>query len=356
MAASLFLAACQEKQAEAPEPVRPVKIAKVEPRQDTRKISYSGSVRARTEADLAFRVGGKIIARPVDVGDRVEPGTVLAQLDTADLALGLKSADAALASATSQLAVTTSAYDRAKTLFARGFTSRSILDDRKLALDQAQSNLDAARSSRDQAVNQNAYSELKSDVAGVVTAVRAEAGQVVAAGSPVVTVARDGDKEVAIAVPESEIRFFHTGDKLGVRYWADPSIRQAGTVREIAGSADPTSRTFAIRVALPDDASVRLGMTALLEADVPTEAGGIVVPLAALTERDGESTVWIVDPATKTVEPRNVVTAAFAEDGIRITGGLKGGEWIVTAGSQFMTPGKAIRLDAETERTAMAAR
>lgn len=352
----VLLAACQEKQAEAPEPVRPVKVAKVAPRQDTRTISYSGSIRAKTEAGLGFRVGGKIVERNVDVGDRVEPGTVLARLDTADLALSLKSAEAALAGAQSQLAVAQSAYDRAQKLFASGFTSRSILDDRKLALDQAASGLDAARSARDQALNQNAYSELKSDIAGVVTAVNAEAGQVVAAGTAVVTVARDGDKEVAIAVPESEIRFFREGDRLSVRYWADPSIRQTGTVREIAGSADPTSRTFAIRVALPADPAVRLGMTAMLEAVVPVESGGIVVPLAALAERDGKPVVWVVDPASKTVSPREIVTASFAEDGVRVEKGLKPGEWIVTAGAQFMTSGKAVRLDAESERTAMAAR
>lgn len=345
---ALLLAACQEQAAEAPEPVRPVKVARVEPKAETRQISYSGSVKARSEADLGFRVGGKMIARLVDVGDRVEPGTILARLDTSDLALGLKSAEAALQSAQSQLAVAQSAYDRGEALFGRGFASRSALDDRKLVLDQARSNLDAARSARDQAVNQNSYSELKSDVAGVVTAVDAEAGQVVTAGSPVVVVARDGDKEVAIAVPENEIRFFEVGDKLDVRYWADSDVRQSGAVREIAGSADTSSRTFAVRVSLPDDPAVRLGMTAVLVADVPAEAGGIVVPLAALTERDGAQTVWVVDTEKKTVSPRRVETTSFAEDGVRVADGLSPGEWIVTAGAQFMTPGKAVRLDEKT--------
>lgn len=358
----LVLAGCEQKAAEAPEPVRPVKVAEVAPKAETRRISYSGSVKARSEADLGFRVGGKITARLVDIGDRVEPGTVLARLDTSDLALTLKSAEANLAAAEAQVAVASSAYDRNKTLFARGFTSKSVLDDRKLALDQAQSALDAARSARDQAVNQNAYSELKSDVAGIVTAVDAEAGQVVAAGSPVVVVARDGEKEVAIAIPESEIRFFRVGDRLAVRYWADPGLSQTGTVREIAGSADPASRTFAVRVTLPDDPSVRLGMTAALDADVPAGAGGIVVPLAALSERDGAPTVWVVDASARTVSARKVETVAFSDDGVRIAGGLKPGEWIVTAGAQFMTQGKPIRLDEkaaaaiDASQTALASR
>ncbi len=354
VAAALLLAACQEKQAEVPEKVRPVKVAEIAPREETRRISYSGSVKARTEANLGFRVGGKIVARLVDVGDRVEPGTVLARLDTSDLTLSLDSAEANLTSATAQVAVASSAYDRAKALFGRGFTSKSTLDDRKLALDQAEAALDAARSSRDQAENQTAYSELKSDVAGIVTAVAAEAGQVVAAGSPVVVVARDGEKEVAIAIPESEIRFFHVGDRLAVHYWADPSLSQTGTVREIAGSADAASRTFAVRVTLPDNPAVRLGMTAAIDANVPVEAAGIVVPLSALTERDGAPTVWVVDAAAGTVSPRKVETAAFADDGVRISAGVAPGEWIVTAGAQFMTPGKPVRID-EKQAAAMAA-
>lgn len=356
LGAALVLAACEQKQAEAPEPVRPVKVEKVAEAADTRTIAYSGSVRAKTEAELGFRVGGKIIARLVDVGDRVEPGTVLARLDTADLDLTLKSAEAQLAAATSQLAVAESAADRAQKLFDRGFTSRSILDDRQLALDQARSSLDAARSARDQAQNQIAYSELKSDVAGIVTAVRAEAGQVVASGTPVVAVARDGDKEVAIAIPESEIRFFHVGDRLAVHYWAEPSLHQTGLVSEIAGSADPTSRTFAVRVALPDDPSVRLGMTAALEAEVPVEAGGIIVPLAALGEREGSPVVWVVDPEKKTVEPRKVETSGFAPEGVRIGDGLASGEWIVVAGAQFMTPGKPVRFESGAPAPSVALR
>src|SRR6185295_19114329 len=130
--------------------------------------------------------------------------------------------------------------------------------------DQASAAVDSAISTRDQARNQAAYSELKADAAGVVTEIRAEVGQVVDAGAPVVAVARDGEKEVAIAVPENEIRHFAVGNKLAARFWADDAIALTGTVREISGSADQASRTFAVRVSLPDDPRVRLGMTATL--------------------------------------------------------------------------------------------
>jgi len=342
--AGLSLASCQDKQAAAPESIRPVKVMKAERKAATRQVSYSGSVKARREANLGFRVGGKIVERCVDIGQHVEPGTLLARLDTSDLQLSLRSAAASLAAAQSQLAVAQSAYDRTAALFTRRFAAQATLDDRKLALDQAKYNLDSLRSARDQAFNQNAYSELRSDVAGVVTSVLAEAGQVVTAGSPVVVVARDGEKEVAVAVPEREIRFFNVRDSLKVQFWADPGAVQTGVVREIAGSADATSRTFAMRVSLPDDPAIRLGVTAMLATSIPVEAGGIAVPLSALTERDGRPNLWVFDPDTKTVAPRPVTTAAFTEDGVRITSGHEAGDLVVTAGAQFMTPGKTVSI------------
>jgi RND family efflux transporter MFP subunit len=244
----------------------------------------------------------------------------------------------------SQLAVAQSAYDRASRLASQGFAPQATLDDRKLALDQANAAVDQAKSAQEQAAHQADYAELRSDVAGVVTSVLAEAGQVVAAGAPVAVVARDGEKEVAVAVPENEIRHFHVGDRFAVRFWADPDRASVGVAREIAGSADPTSRTFAIRVALPDDAAIRLGATAAVTAEIPAEAAGVEAPLSALSERNGRPIVWIVDPRAKTVSPREVVAAGFSPGGVRIVEGLEPGELFVTAGAQFMTPGKSVLL------------
>jgi RND family efflux transporter MFP subunit len=148
-------------------------------------------------------------------------------------------------------------------------------------------------------------------------------------------------------VPENEIRFFKPGDRLAARFWADDSLALTGVVREVSGSADATSRTFAVRVSLPEDPRVRLGMTATLSAQVPAEGGGIVMPLAALSERDGKPVVWVVDPNNLTVAPRAVETQTFAPDGVRIAQGLMPGELVVTAGVQFMVPDKKVRI-AET--------
>jgi RND family efflux transporter MFP subunit len=344
VAAALLVSACEREQVAAPEPVRPVKAMRAEEKATTRSVTYSGSVKARREATLGFRVAGKIVERLVNAGERVAPGTVLARLDRSDLALSLASASAALAAAKTQLAVAQSAYDRASSLAAKGFAAQATLDERKLALDQARSVVDQARSAHEQAANQANYAELKSDVAGVVTSVQAEAGQVVAAGAPVVVVARDGEKEVAVAVPENEIRHFHVGDSFSVRFWADPDLIRSGTAREIAGSADPTSRTFAVRISLPDDPAIRLGETAAVTAEISVEAAGIEAPLSALAERNGRSIVWIVDPGSKTVSPREIVAGGFSSEGVRIVQGLAPGELVVTAGAQFMTPGKSVLL------------
>ena len=213
LGAGLALAACSEGQtARAPEVVRPVKVVKVEESAPTSRIVLSGSVKARTEAGLGFRVPGKIVERLVNVGDHVEPGEVLARLDTNDLDLALRNAEAAVGSAKSRLDVAEKALGRYKALLAKGFIAQSVLDQRQLEFDQASGALDSAISTRDQARNQADYSELKADAAGIVTEIRAEVGQVVNAGAPVVVVARDGDKEVAIAVPENEIRHFAVGD------------------------------------------------------------------------------------------------------------------------------------------------
>lgn len=338
------LSACTKETARAPAPVRPVKVVKIEPNATTRQIVFSGSVKARTDAGLGFRVAGKLVERLVDIGDHVEPGQLLAHLDTADLALAVRSAEANVGSAQSRRDVAEAALTRNQALFAKGFIAQSVLDGHQLEFDQAAAALNAAISARDEAVNQAAYSDLKADSAGIVTAVGANAGQVVGAGTPVLTVARDGEMEAAIAVPENEIRFFAAGNRMVAHFWADPAIALTGTVREVSSSADPVSRTFAVRVSLPADPRVRLGMTATLSATVAADGGDIVVPTASLTEREGEPIVWIVDPISQTVAPRNVETEGFAPDGIRIASGLRTGEFVVTAGTQFMTPGKKVRI------------
>ena len=334
-----------EKKAAGGEPVRPVKTLTVSAGDETRTIRFSGSVRARVETALGFRVPGKIVDRRVDIGARVETGRILARLDPTDLELALRSAEANVVAARSRLKVAEDARGRARSLAGKGFVATADLDRAGLDFDQATAALEAAVAARDQTANQMGYADLVADADGIVTDVRADVGQVVAAGTPVVVLARDDEKEVAIAVPEQDVMRFSKDQAVDVRFWADSALRLPGRVREIAGSADPASRTYAIRVALPSDGRVRLGMTATVEARVPVAAGSIVVPLSALAEGDGKPRVWVVDPATATVAPRDVALGPVAPRGVRVLSGLEPGDRVVTAGVQFLVPGKKVSLD-----------
>ncbi|MDK9697845.1 MAG: efflux RND transporter periplasmic adaptor subunit [Siculibacillus sp.] len=347
------LGGCREEEvAAAPDHVRPVKTLTIAAADETRTIRFSGSVRARVETALGFRVPGKIAERRVDIGGRVEPGQVLARLDPTDLELALKAAEANVLAARSREKVAEDGLVRARSLNAKGFVADANLDRARLDADQASAALEAAISQRDQAANQMGYADLRADAAGIVTDVRADVGQVVAAGTPIAVLARDGEKEVAIAVPEQDVVRFAKDQAVDVRFWADTDLRLAGRVREIAGAADPASRTYAIRITLPAEPAVRLGMTVTVEARVPVAAGSVVVPLSALAGGEGRPRVWVVDIATATVMPREVTLGRVAPDGVRILDGLRPGERIVVAGVQFLTPGKKVALPAENAAAA----
>ena len=346
--AALGLAGCSQEKAEVKDVIRPVKVVEIVQAHDTRTLSYSGSVRARTESALAFRVNGKITERLVDIGQHVAPGDVLARVDASDYDLSVKSAQAALDAAERQVETVEFARKRAEQLFAKNFAPKSQLEQATLTYDQAVATRDSARSSLDQAKNQVGYTDLKADRDGIVTAVNADVGQVVGSGTPVVTVAVDGEKEVLIAVPEMEIAEFKPGKVVKAGFWSDDALALDGKVREVAGSADPQSRTFAVRVSLPNDPRVLLGMTANIEASAANERQLVSIPLSALAEQDSQSIVWTVDRGADTVHARPVKVAKFAADGVRVAEGLKPGDVVVAAGTKFMTENLKVKLAADT--------
>ncbi|RUW04399.1 efflux RND transporter periplasmic adaptor subunit [Mesorhizobium sp. M1A.F.Ca.IN.020.03.1.1] len=336
--AALGLTGCsQEKKAEAQEVIRPVKVVEIGEAETTRQLDYSGSVRARTEMNLGFRIAGKVTERLVDIGQHVNEGDVLARVDPSDYELSVKSAEASLDAAERQVETVDLARKRAEQLYAKNFAPKSQLDQAVLSYDQAVATRDAARSTLAQAQNQVHYTDLKASKAGIVTAISADIGQVVGAGTPVMTVAVDGEKEVLIAVPEMDIAGFRPGKEVKASFWSDEALTLDGKVREVAGSADPQSRTFAVRVSLPNDPRVLLGMTANVAAIVGSKAPLVSIPLTAMAEKDGKHIVWTVDRAFDTVHPRPIKVANFTADGVAVAEGLKQGDVVVAAGTQFMT-------------------
>jgi RND family efflux transporter MFP subunit len=355
-ALSLGLSGCSdEKKAEAPQIVRPVKVVEITKAGDTRALDYSGAVKARTEMNLGFRVAGKITERAVNIGDRVKPGDLLARVDATDYELAVKSAEANLAAAEKGVQTADLANKRAIQLFDKSVASKSQLEQASLTYDQAVSTRDAALSSLDQAKNQVSYAALQADQNGIVTAINADTGQVVASGTPVVAVAVDGEKEVQIAVPENDIAEFKPGKPVKASFWSDDKLVLQGKVREVSGAADPQSRTFSVRVSLPNDPRVLLGMTATVEANVTNTNPDVAVPLTALAEKDGKKIVWIVDRNAATVHAREIKIADFTGDGVSVTEGLQSGDIVVVAGTQFMTENLKVKLPdqqaASTEAT-----
>ncbi|RUX31015.1 efflux RND transporter periplasmic adaptor subunit [Mesorhizobium sp. M7A.F.Ca.US.011.01.1.1] len=346
--ATLGLAGCSQEKAEVKDIIRPVKVVEIAKVHDTRTLSYSGSVRARTESALAFRVNGKITERLVDIGQHVASGDVLARIDPIDYDLSVKSAQAALDAAERQVETVELARKRAEQLFAKNFAPKSQLEQATLTYDQAVATRDSALSTLAQAKNQVGYTDLKADRDGIVTTVSADVGQVVGSGTPVVTVAVDGEKEVLIAVPEMEIAEFKPGKAVKAGFWSDDALALDGKVREVAGSADPQSRTFAVRVSLPNDPRVLLGMTASIEASAANERQLVSIPLSALAEQGTQSIVWTVDRGADTVHARPIKVAEFAADGVRVAEGLNPGDVVVAAGTQFMTENLKVKLAGET--------
>ncbi|MGE7367501.1 efflux RND transporter periplasmic adaptor subunit [Neorhizobium sp. NPDC001467] len=341
---AVFSGCSEQKKPQAVEVLRPVKVAEIAAADEGRSLVYSGAVRARKQMDLGFRVAGKITERLVDVGERVKPGTVLARLDAVDLELAVRRAEADLASADKQVEISALARRRAENLASKNIAPQAELEQSVLSADQALSARQSALSALEQARNQVAYAELKSDVTGIVTGVSAEAGQVVSAGAPVISVAVDGEKEIEIAVPENDIAQFRPGKAVKASFWSYRNLTLDGTVREVSGSANTQSRTFAVRVSLPDDEKLRLGMTGMVTARTDGEVAAFSVPLAAVTEKDGKKIVWIVDKAKGTVHSRVVTVSGFADDGVRIAEGVKPGETVVAAGTQFMAEDMKVKV------------
>ena len=352
---SAALAGCSEEKSETAEVVRPVKVVEIAQADNVRQLSYSGAVRARTEMNLGFRVSGKIVERIVNVGDRVKVGDLLARIDPTDYELAVRSASANLDAAERQVETVELVRDRAKQLLARKFASQAQFDQAVLSYNQAVATRDAAKSALSQAKNQVVYTSLVADRPGIVTSINADVGQVVGSGTPVATVAVEGEKEVQVAVPETEISNFKAGLPVKVGIWSDAGLSLDGTVREVAGSADQQSRTFSVRVSLPNDQRVLLGMTATIEASAGNGVSFVSVPLSALAEKDGYPIVWVVDRGTETVRSRPVTLADFTTNGVRVTEGLKVGDLVVAAGTQFMTDDLKVTISNDTTHQAAAA-
>lgn len=301
---------------------------------------YTGEIRARHELDLAFRVGGKLATRLVDVGAEIRAGQILATLDPADLQLAARAARAQLDAAESDFATARAERERYIGLLNKNFVSQAAFDGKQNAFKSAQARLEQARSQSLISGNQASYGTLSSEFPAVVTAVLADAGQVLGAGQAVFRLARPEEKEVLIAVPESRLAELKAAQTIAVNLWADPKISLRGELRELSPAADPATRTYAARIRIDHPpAAVRLGMTARVALGASSDEL-LLVPLSAVLDQGQGPVVWVVRDGKASPQPIKV--AQFREDGVSIAEGLQAGELVIVAGAGKLVAGQAV--------------
>lgn len=360
-AVAVLLAACGEPapaqtQADAPQVVaRPVQVTTVAFKPREAEKTFVGVVRARREIDLAFRVGGKMVQRKVEVGDLVAPGDVVARLDPEDLRLELESARAELAAATANLNQTSAEDGRYRSLTAKGYSSTADLDRKSLAKEEAVGRIERAKRSLELAENRLSYADLVADAAGVVVATAAEPGQVVSSGQTIVRVARLDEKEAVVSLPETALADARAANAF-VTLWAEPGRRIPARLRELSPQADATSRTYPARFTLDGaDASVALGMTATVTLRPKDQQAVARLPLSAVIDRGHGPQVFVVDGASRTLAARPITIAAYTEDQVLVEAGVAPGDEVVTLGVQTLLPGQKVRTSRLPGSTDMAA-
>jgi len=339
----IVLSGCQESTAEKVAPGRPVLVATVKYEAASPERSFVGTIKPRIETDMGFRVPGKVAKRLVEVGQTVDVGQPLALLDEVDLKLQAEQAQAEFSAATGVLAQAAASEQRAKDLRAKGWNTDAQMDSARAAADEARARLNRAERQVELTKNSLSYATLMADARGVVTATLIEPGQVVAAGQSAIRVARFGEKEAVVAIPETLVGRAKEG-VASVTLWSEPDKKYAAKLREIAPSADPATRTYLAKFSLPGAGdSVSLGMTATLTlADSATDRVA-KLPLSALYNQGGAPSLYVVD-GSGSLALKPVTVKGYESDNVVITDGVDEGAKVVSLGVQKLDPAQKVRV------------
>ncbi len=349
LAATLLLAACDEKKAETPVEDRPILTAAVQSRPEV-VLDFPGTIEPQVSTQKAFRVPGQVVARNVAVGDTVRKGDVLAVLDTAQLREGVRSAEASVTAAQSQLANAESVDDRANALAKEGFASPAQLDSASQSLTAANANLESAQAQLAKAREQLGYAQLIADYDGIVTASSIEVGETVAAGAPAITIARPDLRDAVIDVPDDVVGNIAAGDVFEIAALLQPDRKIEGKVREIAPSADKLTHTVRVKISIGNAPDVfRIGTTIEVSA---RKTGGetILVPSEAIMSDDGKLTVWKFDRAGSKVVRTPIEAAEGPGTSYVVKSGLKSGDLVAVAGIHALKDGQQVKLVEEAAR------
>jgi RND family efflux transporter MFP subunit len=343
---SLLLTSCEKQDEAHYDPPRPV-LSVVAESTAASALTLPGTVEARIETQLAFRVLGRVIARKVSVGDIVKKGDIVAAIDPLSLELAVKSSQSELSNAQAQLVNAASTEERQRSLLESRSGSEAAYEEAQLGRKSASASVAKAQANLDKAEEQLGYAQLPAEFDGVVTATSAEVGQVVSAGQNIVTVARPDQRDVIIDIPVASFDGLKVGSPFEIALQLDPTIRASGTVREIAPEAEATTRTRRTKIMLIDPPEAfRLGSVVTATAAVIADPM-ILLPSSAVLMKDGKPHVWVVDTGARKVSIRPVsIDADLVEGGsVKITEGISPGERIVTAGVHKLADGQAVRVD-----------
>jgi membrane fusion protein, multidrug efflux system len=337
-----LLGACDKPQPAAE--IRPVRTVTAIAGSDGELVSLTGHIRAQKEQSLAFRIDGRIIKRHVEVGQVVRPNDLIAELDSVPQRDALHQAQAKLAAAEATLHEASNNMERKRTLTGQGWSTKVDYDAAERTFNTAKAQLDVAKAQLHEAEDHFSYSELRADAPGVVISRSAEAGEVVKAGQTIVTVAQDGGTDAVFDVPATLMRQISPDVAVTVSLTDDPRIRITGRVRETAPQADPTTRSFRVKVGLDETPeAMRLGATVFGQARM-LGSKGIDLPATALTMDDNKPAVWVVDPKSLQVSLRTVELDRHASSSVVVSQGIEPGELVVTAGVHALRPGQKVRL------------
>ena len=313
-------------------------------------VNYPGELKGRYESNLAFQVAGKINARPINVGDKVKKDQVLMTIDTKDVIQGALASNAALEAARANQKLAEDNFNRYATLYKQGAVSQAVYDNFKTQLAAADASLRQAEAQASVSGNQLDYASLRSDADGVVAKIYAEIGQVTGAGTPVVTVVKDGEREIVINVPESALQNLKVGDKAQVNFWALDKSGAEGIIREISPIADSITKTYKVCVSVPNlPAAAKLGMTAKVSFVNSVGSQTLTLPTNAIYQVTDKPTVWIVNKDNK-VEQKDIEIINYNGNNVLVKAGIAEGDRVVTAGLAKLTKGMEVRLEKTGEK------
>ena len=339
------LVACEQSSPPTPQ-IRSVRAVTVERRVISEPVVLIGQIRARNEISLAFRIDGKLIERAVAVGDRITVGRLVARLDSQDEKNALQGAEADIAAAQAALAQAEKLEGRQADLLKRNITSRALYDQSLQQLQTAQAQLDSAQARQRTSQSRLKYTELETEVSGIVTAKGAEPGEFVRAGQMIVKVAREDQKDALFEVPAQLAlsRRIPLDPLIHVALVDNPNIKTTGRIREVSPQADPVTRLFPVKVGL-DSSPLEFFLGGMVSGAISFDTPPIMtIPLTAVIESDGKPSVWVVDPASNTVALRAVEILRYDPSAVIVSNGLQDGEVVVTAGVNVLHPGQKVKL------------